>query len=226
MPDVELVNAIVQGLRRGEDAAAQQFIQTYALPLYRYLRSRCMSDADAEDILSMVFEKVVASIHTFDATRGTFTAWLYRVAQTCRADFYRAWAPLWADALPPDDVLAEGDGHELLQGPLERILEEGLDDSESELVLAVRDVLSRMQERYVDALLLAHTTDVTREEMARLFGVTRDNLRVLLNRAAARFRSLAQQHPVIAAWLARAEWLPGVEEGEPAARGGTALARA
>ena len=63
---------LVQGLREGDDLAAQQLINTYSAPLYRYLRRRCSCDEDASDVLSMVFQKVVASIHTYDPARGSF----------------------------------------------------------------------------------------------------------------------------------------------------------
>ena len=83
--DVELV----QGLRRGSDVAAQVFIDTYSTPLYRYLRRRCRCEEDANDVLSMLYQKVVASIHTYRAELGSFKNWLYQVARTCLIDFFR-----------------------------------------------------------------------------------------------------------------------------------------
>lgn len=220
-----LDTAIVQGLRRGDDAAAQQLIDVYSAPLYHYLRRRCFCEEDAVDILSMIFQKVVAAVHTYDVTRGSFKNWLYHVAHTCRADFYRGWGGCYGVSLPADDLLAasdEGTGH---SEPWRYLLEEDAEETESALTQAVQEVFARMPARYVEVLQLAHT-DLAREEIAHLLGITRDHLRVLPNRASGRFRQLASEHPVLSAWLARAETLPEGAKHEPVLRQGAALARA
>lgn len=205
----DLDEVVVQGLRRGDDAAAQRLIDTYSTPLYHYLRRRCLCDEDAVDILSMAFQKVVAAIHSFDVSRGSFKNWLYHVAQTSRADFYRKWGGATGAELPSDDLL-EGDAS--FSEPWKYLMEEGSEEGASRLTQAVQEVFAQMPPRYVEVLQLAHT-DLTRDEIARLLGVSRDHLRVLINRASGRFRRLAQQHPLLADWLARAEPLPD-EDGD------------
>lgn len=214
---------LVQGLCDGDDAAAQQLIDTYSAPLYHYLRRRCFCDEDAVDVLSMVFQKVVAAVHTYDAARGSFKNWLYHVAQTCRADFYRGWGGSVAAELPSDDLLEAADEDVSHGAPWKYLLEEGPEEGESELTRAVQEVFARMPARYVEVLQLTHT-DLAREEIAGLLGVTREHLRVLLNRASVRFKQLAQENPVLAEWLDRAEPLPDEEEA-PAPGRYPALAR-
>ena len=206
-----LDTVLVQGLRHGDDTAAQQLIDGYSAPLYHYLRRRCFCEEDAVDVLSMVFQKVIAAIHTYDAARGSFKNWLYHVAQTCRADFYRGWGASCAAELPSDDLLEAGDDDLPGGTPWKYLLEEGPEEGDSALTRAVLDVFAQMPERYVEVLQLTHT-DLAREEIAGLLGVTREHLRVLLNRASTRFKQLAQQHPVLAGWLARAEPLPEDDE--------------
>ena len=202
---------VVRGLRQGSDAAAQMLIDTYSAPLYHYLRRRCFCDEDAEDILSMAFQKAVAAVHSFDAGRGSFKNWLYLVAQTSRADFYRGWGGCGGAELPADDVLAAEDEDASFGEPWKYLLEEGPEEGVSRLTEAVQEVFACMPPRYVEVLQLAHT-DLTREEIAHLLGVSREHLRVLVNRASNRFKQLAQDHPVLAEWLARAEPLPDEEE--------------
>lgn len=200
---------LVQGLCEGDDAAAQLLIDTYSTPLYHYLRRRCGCEEDAVDILSMVFQKVVAAVHSYNAARGSFKNWLYQVAQTSRADFYRDWGVGGAE-LPVDDLLAD-EGETAPGEPWKYLIEEGPDEGESRLTRAVQEIFLRMSPRYVEVLQLAHT-DLTREEIADLLGVTREHLRVLLNRASNRFKQLAQEHTVLSEWLARAEPLPAEDE--------------
>lgn len=215
---------LVQGLRKGDDAAAQQLIDAYSTPLYRYLRRRCFCEEDAIDVLSMVFQKVVAAIHTYDAARGSFKNWLYHVAHTCRADFYRGWGTGASAELPCDDLLAAGDELTASCEPWKYLLDECPEDGESPITRAVREVFARMPSRYAEVLQLAHA-DLTREEVANVLGISRDHLRVLLNRACSRFKQLALQHPILSKWLARAELL-GDEKNAPVLGSGPALARA
>ncbi|MBI3947975.1 MAG: sigma-70 family RNA polymerase sigma factor [Armatimonadetes bacterium] len=205
---------LVQGLRRGSNAAAQQLIDVYSAPLYQYLRRRCLCEEDALDVLSMVFQKAVASAHSFDETRGSFKNWLYHVAQTSRADFYRCWGGSSGSELPADDLLEAREGDASFGEPWKYLMEEGPEEGISRLTRAVEEVFARMPPRYVEVLQLAHT-DLTREEIARLLGVTREHLRVLINRASTRFKQIAQQHRFLADWLARAEPLPAEDEEEP-----------
>lgn len=203
---------LVEGLRERSDAAAQEFINTYSAPLYHYLRRRCRCEEDANDVLSMVFQKVVSSIHTFRAELGSFKNWLYLVARTCLVDFFRDESSVFGDdlPLPPDDQLP---GEGLSEGPWKYLLEEGPEEGESRLTRAVQEIFARMRPGYVEVLQLAHT-DLTREEIADLLDVTRANLRVRIKRASDQFKELALEHPIIGEWLARAEPLP-----EPALAG-------
>jgi len=215
---------LVQGLREGDNLAAQQLIDTYSAPLYRYLLRRCSCDEDASDVLSMVFQKVVASIHTYDPARGSFKNWLYEVAQSCRADFYRRWGGVIAGELPPDDLIRSEWGPTVYYDsyPETRAWQyashqdEGEGPEESKIIAAVQEVLTSMPKRYAEVLQLEQT-DLTREEIAILMGITRDHLRVLLSRAIACFKRLAQQNLVLAEWLDRAEPLP--QEEAPRRRG-------
>ena len=45
---------------------------------------------DAEDITSIVFEKVVSNLASFDESRASFTTWIYRIAMNSVTDFYRS----------------------------------------------------------------------------------------------------------------------------------------
>src|SRR5215217_7126803 len=43
----------------------------------------------AEELVQDVFLKVWRSLRTFDASRGSFSTWLYRVTRSCALDLYR-----------------------------------------------------------------------------------------------------------------------------------------
>jgi RNA polymerase sigma-70 factor (ECF subfamily) len=57
--------------------------------IYKYFRYRLESQADAEDLTSAAFERAYAHREGFDAARGTFSTWLFRIAHNLLANYYR-----------------------------------------------------------------------------------------------------------------------------------------
>src|SRR5947207_2523833 len=71
-------------LRDPRDAQAwSDFVDLYAPLVYRQARRAGLQDADAADVTQEVFRAVAANIAKFDydARRGEFRGWLYRVTQ-------------------------------------------------------------------------------------------------------------------------------------------------
>jgi RNA polymerase sigma-70 factor (ECF subfamily) len=58
--------------------------------IYNYFRYRVDWQEDAEDLTSMTFERAYAYLGRFDATRGAFSPWLFRIAHNVLANYYRA----------------------------------------------------------------------------------------------------------------------------------------
>jgi RNA polymerase sigma-70 factor (ECF subfamily) len=58
----------------------ERLYRDHARGLYAYLRWQCTGDAEAEDLLADVFERVLRSEHRYDPARGTETTWLYAIA--------------------------------------------------------------------------------------------------------------------------------------------------
>jgi RNA polymerase sigma factor (sigma-70 family) len=71
-------------LRYSSDAQAwSDFVELYAPLVYRQARRAGFQDADAADVAQEVFRSVAAAIKQFDydARRGEFRGWLYRITQ-------------------------------------------------------------------------------------------------------------------------------------------------
>jgi RNA polymerase sigma factor (sigma-70 family) len=71
-------------LRDSSDAQAwSDFVELYAPLVYRQARRAGFQDADAADVAQEVFRSVAAAIKQFDydARRGEFRGWLYRITQ-------------------------------------------------------------------------------------------------------------------------------------------------
>jgi RNA polymerase sigma-70 factor (ECF subfamily) len=80
---------IIARAQQGDENAVGVIYDTYLDALYRYIRYRVPTTADAEDLTSEVFLSMVKRLPNYRPTGAPFEAWLYRIASTLIADFYR-----------------------------------------------------------------------------------------------------------------------------------------
>lgn len=113
MTDLELV----ERCRKGEADAYGTLYDRYLPKIYAYLYHRTHHRETAEDLTSDVFLRALAKLGGFNASAGTFGAWLYRIAHNRLVDHYRAfrsttdiedvWDALRADVDIPRDADAK-----------------------------------------------------------------------------------------------------------------------
>jgi RNA polymerase sigma-70 factor (ECF subfamily) len=70
--------------------AFAEIYERHRTPVYRYLRARTASDADAQDLTAATFERALRAIHRFQPVGGGMVAWLIRIARNAHADTLRA----------------------------------------------------------------------------------------------------------------------------------------
>ena len=73
----------------GDESAFQRLMERHHGAAIRYAESRIKNHADAEDIVSGVFERVALGLNHFDGVEATFKTWLYRILQNAVIDFTR-----------------------------------------------------------------------------------------------------------------------------------------
>jgi len=69
--------------------ALEALCDQYLPRIYNYILKRVGGVEDAEDITSIVFEKVILNMDAFDESRASFATWIYRIATNSLTDFYR-----------------------------------------------------------------------------------------------------------------------------------------
>ncbi len=87
---------IVDKAKKLDQKAITEVFEYYYPKMYRFFCYRARTNADAEDLSSEVFEKVVKSIKR---QHGNFEAWLYRIAKNALTDYYRRKAVRKEDAV-------------------------------------------------------------------------------------------------------------------------------
>ena len=85
MEDREL-KQVVRKAARGDRAAGAVLFDTYRPRLYRYALGRLGSPADAEDVASETFARVLSKLDGFRWRGGGFEAWLFRIASNLIVD--------------------------------------------------------------------------------------------------------------------------------------------
>ena len=63
--------------------------ERYGVRVYRYLRSKTLSDEEAADLTQTVFLKAFASLRSYRGEHTPFVAWLFRIARNASIDAYR-----------------------------------------------------------------------------------------------------------------------------------------
>jgi RNA polymerase sigma-70 factor (ECF subfamily) len=85
MTQAEIVSLVAAARKRDYEALSK--LSTYYYPkIYRHILYKVSNREDAEDLTSEVFVRMVKSL---PKQKGSFNAWLYRIANNLAIDYYR-----------------------------------------------------------------------------------------------------------------------------------------
>jgi RNA polymerase sigma-70 factor (ECF subfamily) len=157
---------LVSRLRAGDEDALSQLYRRYVAPIYRFVFAQVREVADAEDLTSETFAKMMRGIGAFRG-EASFKNWLYQIARNSvrnhrRSSAYRRVLPIDYDMTVADVPEAAGN------------------DEAAARVLAV---LRPLPPRYRQILELRFLRGWTVEQAAAAMGVTVGNAKVLQHRA-------------------------------------------
>ncbi len=154
----------------------EQIYDANVVAIYRFVHARVGNRPDAEDLTAQVFTRAVEQLDTTRDDRQ-IVSWLYRVAQTTIADYWRAFYRL---PVIGDDQVAPG------WEPMDPSTgsEPVPDDGSS--AARVRRLLARLPERYARVLELRFLHRLSVAETAERMGVSHGNAKILQYRALRR----------------------------------------
>lgn len=150
----------------------------HAPRVWRYVRARLPSDADAEDVTSEVFTRAMGSIDRFDDARGSEGAWIIGIARNTVADFWRRRRPEDPTDEPPETGSSTWD---------DEAADHAIRHDEARSVLAH---LARLSDREREAVALRFGAELRSPEIGEAMGISPTAARMLVHRAVMKLRGV------------------------------------
>jgi RNA polymerase sigma factor (sigma-70 family) len=155
-----------------------ELFQQYYPRVYDYLRYRVNTPEDAEDLISIVFEKAYTHREQFDATKGAFSTWLFQIAHNTLANYYRtrqrhsAWES--ESDLPNDLITPE-------TSPETQVIQK-------EVITELLQGLSQLRERDQEIISLKFAGRLSNQEIGQIMELKEKTVSVVLLRAMRRLQ--------------------------------------
>ena len=175
---VDAVEGAEMEPERLDPALFGSLYQKHRLSVYRYLRARTQSDADALDLAADTFERAFASLGRFRRRDGGVQAWLLRIARNTAIDAHRRRRPTVG--------LAGADA------ALGRIAVEA--DRQDQERVEILDLVGRLPSDQGEALLLRYGSGLTAREIGVVIGKREGAVQKQIERGLAALREALDDH--------------------------------
>lgn len=149
----------------------QRLYQEHLGPIYRYVYSKVGNREEAEDVTSQVFLKALRGLDG-ERSPASMRQWLFQVARTTVADYWRSWYGLPASSL--EALMTAG-----WEGPAQD--EPALPDNEP--AKRVERILQGLSARHREVLTCRFLLALSIRDTAQRMGLTEQNVKVLQFRA-------------------------------------------
>ena len=164
--------AVLKLCKSGELVAFAALYDAYIQKIYSYIFFRIRHRQIAEDLASQTFVKALEYIASFDSEKGSFSAWLYRIARNTVFDYYRTSHPS-GSLDETSDVPSQSDTQREVAGRLE------LERAEAFLKQLPSELRDLVIMRVWDGLSYAEISEVTgKTEAACKMSVSRSLARI------------------------------------------------
>jgi len=170
--------SIIEEIRStGDFARFTALYDAYSGKIYRYVFYRTHHKETSEDIASDVFMKALNGLDSFDASKGTFSSWIYRIARNSLIDLYRSRKQtVGIEEIANDVKFSSGD-------------DPTRDAAETkESIRKALDVLSTLSEDQREIVLLRAWDGLPYKEIADILGKSEASCKMGFSRATARLR--------------------------------------
>jgi RNA polymerase sigma-70 factor, ECF subfamily len=161
--------------------------QEYLPRVLNYIRLRVADEDTAQELTAQTFERALSRVHTL-RDPGAFGGWLFRIARTIVAGYYRRRKLL----LPLESAVDCPSPEPSVEGQL----------VQSQEIVALRAALAQLSDREQEIIRLRFVAGLTNRAIAKSMGLREGNVAVILFRALRKLRhtlgeesSCQMEHP-------------------------------
>lgn len=145
--------------------------------VFKYFRLRGADVDTANDLTSMVFERAITYMHTYDPAKASLSTWLFTIARNTAINHWKHQQRQIETGL--DGVEERSFGSPL---PEDLVIRQ---ESREELLAAI----NKLDERERDLVALKFSTGLNNRQIAGMTGLSESNVGVILHRALTRVRA-------------------------------------
>jgi RNA polymerase sigma-70 factor, ECF subfamily len=159
--------------KKGDTQAFGILYDRYIEKIYRFIYYKTFVQETAEDLTSDVFKKAFEKIHSFNEVKGTFSAWIYRIARNAVIDYYRTQKR----TVPIEDAFDLGEEDDTIK-----------DHDTSLMMKRVREFMKALSPRQREIITLRLWEERSYKEIADLIGGSEDSAKMAFSRAMKELR--------------------------------------
>lgn len=180
----EFDDGYLERLRAGDFRTQEHFVAYFGRLLQIKLKSRLRSPQDAEDARQETFERFFRQLRKENGIRDAkrLGAYVVSICNNVLLEHYRKRVPE-----PLEDPIANN-----IPDPGRSAVDFLLNDETKRIVREILEALPERDRRILGEVFLEERD---KDKVCQEFGVTRDNLRVLVLRAKVKFREKMRKNP-------------------------------
>lgn len=167
--------SLVAAYKQGNAEAFEELYQKYFDQIFGAVYMRTHHRQTAEEIVSQTWLQALQKLHTFKSSKGSFAAWLHRIARNLVIDHYRSFHL----NTPIEDVWDLSDDTDVAQ------------DADTKLQVAnLREHMKQLEGKQRDILLLRIWHQRSFADIAEIMGTTEAACKMSYKRSLEKLQSL------------------------------------
>lgn len=156
----------------------EELYDKYFARIYNYLRYRLIERGAADDLVSVVFEKVLDKYDSFDPARYGLEPWLFAIARNTLNDYFRRRKVRgWLSITDHEENIVSA---ESVEAAAQR----------SEENARLLEALAELSEQERELIAMKFTLEMTNRDIAGETGLGESNVAVILFRAMKKLREI------------------------------------
>jgi RNA polymerase sigma-70 factor, ECF subfamily len=159
----------------GEESAWEELLRSHNRKIYNLCYRFTGRPSEAEDLTQEVFIKIFQTLATFDASQGSFSTWLNRVARNHLVDHYRRTHKERLTSSLEDETGGLEDKPSPEAQPIARV-------ESRERHEMLQAALNRLTPDMREAVVLRDFQDLDYDEIAEVLGVPEGTVKSRINR--------------------------------------------